>query len=56
MSGRWRSKAFEVTLRLPADLGAEQRDKLLLIASKCPVHRALTGETRVAISDNVEAL
>jgi putative redox protein len=48
--------AFEVTLRLPADLGDEQRDKLLVIASKCPVHRALTGETRVAISDRVEAL
>jgi putative redox protein len=48
--------AFEVTLRLPADLGNEQRDKLLAVASKCPVHRVLTGETRVAISDRVEAL
>ncbi len=49
-------KDFEVTVRLPAGLSAEQRDRLLLIASKCPVHKALTGETTVKISDQVEVL
>jgi putative redox protein len=48
--------AFDVTVRLPAGLSEEQRDRLLLVASKCPVHSALTGETRVTISDRVEVL
>ena len=48
--------AFEVTVRLPAGLGEEQRDRLLAVASKCPVHRALTGEVTVSISDRVEVL
>jgi putative redox protein len=48
--------AFEVTVRLPAGLSEEQRERLLVIASKCPVHRALTGVTTVTISDRVEVL
>jgi len=48
--------AFGVTVRLPAGLGEEQRERLLAIASKCPVHRALTGEVTVSISDRVEVL
>jgi putative redox protein len=48
--------AFGVTVRLPAALGEEQRERLLAIASKCPVHRALTGEVTVSISDRVEVL
>jgi putative redox protein len=47
---------FEVTVRLPAGLSDEQRERLLVVASKCPVHKALTGETTVAISDRVEVL
>ena len=34
----------------------EQRERLLVVASKCPVHRVLTGETTVTISDRVEVL
>ncbi len=49
-------RSFEVTVRLPAELDDEQRRRLLVIASKCPVHRALTGETKVTVSDHVEAL
>ena len=49
-------RSFEVTLRLPAELGDEQRERLLAIAAKCPVHRALGGETPVTITDRVEAL
>ena len=35
---------FKLTLRLPNNLSQEQVEKLGLIASKCPVHRALSGE------------
>jgi putative redox protein len=47
---------FDLTVRLPAGLSKEQRERLLVVASKCPVHRALTGETTVTISDRVEVL
>ena len=36
-----------VTLRVPEPLDAEQQRRLLRIAGKCPVHRALTGSTPV---------
>jgi putative redox protein len=48
--------AFEqvtVVLRIPEPLAAEQRDRLLVIAGKCPVHRALCGA--VEIHDRIEA-
>jgi putative redox protein len=48
--------SFTVTLRLPAELSDEQRERLLVIASKCPVHKVLAGETEVVISDQVESL
>lgn len=48
--------AFDVTLRLPAELSDEQRQRLLQIAAKCPVHRVLSGAAPVTISDRVEAL
>jgi putative redox protein len=47
---------FDVTLRLPADLSDEQRQRLLEIAHRCPVHRVIRGETAVTVSDHVEAL
>jgi putative redox protein len=48
-------EAFEVTLRVPQPLNDEQRSRLLAIAGKCPVHRALAGETPIAITDRVES-
>jgi putative redox protein len=48
--------SFAVTLRLPAELSDEQRERLLAIAAKCPVHKVLAGETPVTVSDRVEAL
>ena len=48
--------AYEVTVRLPPALDDEQRARLLVVASKCPVHRVLTGEATVTISDRVEVL
>jgi putative redox protein len=43
---------FDLTLRLPSDLSAEQVERLRVIAGKCPVHRVLKGE--VEITDRVE--
>ncbi len=43
-----------VVLRVPEPLDDEQRDRLLVIAGKCPVHRALSGESEVAIHDRIE--
>jgi putative redox protein len=39
---------FELVLRLPDDLPEEQAERLLVIAAKCPVHRALDGEVMFA--------
>lgn len=44
-----------VTLHVPSPLDEEQRSRLLVIAGKCPVHRALTGETRVTVVDRIES-
>ena len=32
---------FEVAIRIPEPLDEEQRERILVIAGKCPVHRAL---------------
>lgn len=42
-----------VTLRVPDSLNEEQQAKLLVIAGKCPVHRALAGETPVTVADRI---
>lgn len=36
------------TVTLRGDLSAEQRERLLEIANKCPLHRILTGEISIA--------
>jgi putative redox protein len=35
---------FELVVRLPDTLSAEQVEKLKVIAAKCPIHRTLDGE------------
>ena len=45
---------FELVLRLPADLPADQAERLTTIAAKCPVHRTLEGE--VMFSERVERI
>jgi putative redox protein len=45
--------AFEVTLRCPSDLDDEQLERLLRVAGKCPVHRLLSQETTVTVTDHV---
>jgi putative redox protein len=45
--------AYEIDRKivLDGDLDAEQRARLLEIAGKCPVHRTLTGEIRIATAE-----
>jgi putative redox protein len=35
---------FHMTVQLPKELPEEQRERLMQIAAKCPVHRTLEGE------------
>jgi putative redox protein len=45
--------SFEVTVRLAAELDAEQRRRLLVIATKCPVHKVLAGEAMVNVREHL---
>jgi putative redox protein len=46
---------YEVTIALPEGLDEEQRRRLLVIATKCPVHKVLAGEAQVRVSERLEA-
>lgn len=48
--------SFAVSLRLPDALSEEQRQRLLAIARKCPVHKVIGHATPVAVSDRIESL
>ncbi len=43
---------FKMTVRLPKELPEDQRERLMQIAAKCPVHRTLEGE--VMFDERVE--
>lgn len=45
---------FEITVQLPAALTDEQRERLMQIVAKCPVHRTLEGE--VMFDERVELI
>jgi putative redox protein len=45
--------SFTVTLTIPVELTPEQQERVRAIAGKCPVHRALSRETDVTITDVV---
>jgi putative redox protein len=47
--------SFEVGLKLPGRLDAEQKRRLLVIATKCPVHKVLAGEGHVRVVERLEA-
>ncbi len=47
--------SFEVGLKLPSHLNAEQKRRLLVIATKCPVHKVLAGEGHVKVVERLEA-
>ncbi len=46
--------SFEVGVKLPGDLDEEQRRRLLVIATKCPVHKVLAGEAHVTVTERLE--
>ncbi|MGH2983889.1 MAG: OsmC family protein [Solirubrobacterales bacterium] len=48
-------KRIEVEIRIPAELSDERRQRLLVIAGHCPVHRLLEAK-EVEISDSLELL
>jgi putative redox protein len=43
---------FKMSVELPKELPEDQREKLMQIAAKCPVHRTLEGE--VMFEESVE--
>jgi putative redox protein len=43
---------FDMTVRLPKELPEDQRQRLMQIVAKCPVHRTLEGE--VMFEERVE--
>jgi putative redox protein len=45
--------SFTVTTQIPNELSAEQCERIKQIAGRCPVHRALSQETEVSITDLV---
>ena len=45
---------FRMAVRMPKELPQEQRERLMQIAAKCPVHRTLEGE--VMFDERVELL
>jgi putative redox protein len=45
--------SFDVHVRVPAELDADQHKRILAIVAKCPVHRVLS-ETDVEIYDELE--
>ena len=47
-------RSFVVTLRVPEPLDAEQAERIEVIASRCPVHRALANEGEIMIEDRLE--
>jgi putative redox protein len=48
--------SFSVALKLPPALSDEQRQRLLVIAAKCPVHKILVGAATVTVAERVEVL
>jgi putative redox protein len=45
---------FQMEVRLPKELPEDQRERLMQIAAKCPVHRTLEGE--VMFEESVELI
>ena len=45
---------FEMIVTMPKELPEDQRERLMQIAAKCPVHRTLEGE--VMFEESVEAV
>lgn len=48
--------AFAVFFYVPQQISNEQRERLMTVASRCPVHRTLAGETPVTVTERHEPL
>ena len=48
--------SFDVAVSLPPELDSEQRRRLLVIATKCPVHKVLAGEATVTVTEQLESV
>jgi putative redox protein len=48
--------SYAVALKLPRELSDEQRERLLNIAARCPVHKVLVGEATVTVAERLEVL
>jgi putative redox protein len=48
--------SFAISVALPAALNEEQRQRILAIAARCPVHRVLVGQVPITVSDRVASL
>jgi putative redox protein len=48
--------AYDVSLRLSPELSDEQRQRLVAIAAKCPVHKVIAAATPVVLSDQAESI
>ena len=46
--------SFATAIRIPAELSEEQRERLLAIAARCPVHKVIAGHGETKISDTME--
>ena len=46
---------FAMDVRLPKELPEDQRERLMQIAAKCPVHRTLEGEVMFEESVSLSA-
>jgi len=49
-------RSFLVTLKLPATLAQDRRQRLAEIAARCPVHRVLAREAEVDVTTRVELI
>jgi putative redox protein len=46
--------SFDVSVSLPPELDEEQRQRLLVVAGKCPIHKVLAGEAQVSVTERLE--
>jgi putative redox protein len=47
--------SFKVNIKMPAELDDDQRERILVIAGKCPVHRALAAQD-VRMEDDLDLI
>ncbi|HEY5977817.1 MAG TPA: OsmC family protein [Solirubrobacterales bacterium] len=47
------AKAYELTVTLPGGLDEDQRERLFKVAAKCPIHKVLSGDASIEISDRL---